>query len=455
MPPPSRRKQQSREANEKSIEARKNSQEKNAPKEVDPKHWTASVIVNGDSYTRARNLFQDNNIKVPSEKEFYRHQKEIGKVILEYKEQSIKNAQQTMKKDTFLSTDLHYNVGRNATACQSLMMDNRGKVVGETTVIKKSSGGDFEGPSNMMETECTKRMMSNFDFTNVSTVVHDNDNKTKAIIQQYAPNAKITLDPRHCVRAVGRAFEKLENGGYKEAAEKETVNQQKESESQPAFPIKSKAEEPKKRGRPLKHQEKVFHQIYSKVIKWFTFIIMLPIETTKKIFLWKNTLNHFIGRHENCLHEKDKEYPVFQPLTKPDLAKQFQRFTDDAAKLIPEIDPNAQTQQNESIHHSMLTQCPKGNNAKSFEMRTAVTILQKNEGETCKQEIYNRVNNYQISPSIRELQKLEYEKNKSRNQKKASPEPGKEINKARNAKRFLKDNLTGDTEGGKWTPQDI
>ncbi|EAY11473.1 hypothetical protein TVAG_248400 [Trichomonas vaginalis G3] len=73
MPPPSRRKQQSREANEKSIEARKNSQEKNAPKEVDPKHWTASVIVNGDSYTRARNLFQDNNIKVPSEKEFYRH----------------------------------------------------------------------------------------------------------------------------------------------------------------------------------------------------------------------------------------------------------------------------------------------------------------------------------------------------------------------------------------------
>ncbi|KAI5522691.1 transposase family, partial [Trichomonas vaginalis G3] len=132
--------------------------------------------------------------------------------------------------------------------------------------------------------------MSNFDFTNVSTVVHDNDNKTKAIIQQYAPNAKITLDPRHCVRAVGRAFEKLENGGYKEAAGKETVNQQKESESQPAFPIKSKAEEPKKRGRPLKHQEKVFHQIYSKVIKWFTFIIMLPIETTKKIFLWKNTL---------------------------------------------------------------------------------------------------------------------------------------------------------------------
>ncbi|EAX87126.1 hypothetical protein TVAG_402840 [Trichomonas vaginalis G3] len=172
-------------------------------------------------------------------------------------------------------------------------MDNREKVVGETTVIKKSSGGDFEGPSNMTETECTKRIMSNFDFTNVSTVVHNNGNKTKAIIQQYSPNATITLDPRHCVRAVGKAFDKLENGGNKEAAGKETVNQQKESESLPAFPIKSKAEEPKKRGRPLKHQKKYFIRYIRKLLSGSLLLSCFQLKNYKKSFLLiKNDLNH-------------------------------------------------------------------------------------------------------------------------------------------------------------------
>ncbi|KAI5545806.1 hypothetical protein TVAGG3_0126640 [Trichomonas vaginalis G3] len=55
-------------------------------------------------------------------------------------------------------------------------MDNRVKVVAQYTVRKKSAGGDFEGTSTNMESECSRRGLKGNDLTDALCIVHDNNN---------------------------------------------------------------------------------------------------------------------------------------------------------------------------------------------------------------------------------------------------------------------------------------
>ena len=172
--------QQRRNHAEYAIQQRWNKVSKSEPPpRADPTMMAIANIENGSTYTKSKGILAAQGMDSPPQTTYYRHQKKVGNNIKQLCNESLQEEAGNMEDGTIISCDAAFAHRRNSSQCHGAFINVKtGKIVAASVVTKERKGGDFKGPSNMMETEMVSRNLQQIDTSKGVSYCHDRDNKT-------------------------------------------------------------------------------------------------------------------------------------------------------------------------------------------------------------------------------------------------------------------------------------
>ena len=146
------------------------------------------------------------------------------------------------------------------------------------------------------------------DNVNIVAYVHDNDAKARRMIQASGWQIKEYLDPGHCFKAFERKLQKFNS----------------------------------RHGRILK-------DIEGSLKKWLRTVVKSNKSADEKAEMWNGCVGHFIGDHQNCLHEP-KECKLWSFHDNAEAVKLLREFLASTEFIVRLVSSEFSTQTNESLH---------------------------------------------------------------------------------------------------------
>ena len=331
-----------------------------------PDAMVLQALADGCGYKQIRFNSLMSNLKPASEATFYRHQKEILPKIDDSVKKQVSEYGQKIQDNAVLSGDCAWNSVRNGSASTYCIVDSAQRKIVAYSNNEKSRGnfvGNYSGASNMMEsvgvTKSLESLQPHIQDKKVS-FVHDHDNKTSSILK--ASNLDITdcHDYIHATRQCRNSATKY----FKECAEQRATKMNEERKKQ-----KTKA---KKITTTSVFSNYSF--LIEKLVMWFKYLAINVDDTDKRVSMWLNTAEHFIGNHENCVHPTDmkkrrgrprksingeKQYWIWDAAVQDSsFLEELKIFLESFLPQIRSIGQNS-TQINESINHKISFTRPK------------------------------------------------------------------------------------------------
>ena len=393
MPPRSKKNIHMQQLALKSVEARKQQQEKQEPveeKEVrkaDVDGMVLHALATGNGYSEERLFAISQHLKPPSSSSFYRHQAPLIRKITDFtSKQCDKFASQTASGSDW-SIDTAWNHPKNGSCATTVLVDqHQNKVIAYESIEKKNryNPGNFVGSSNMMESagvsRCITKVKPHIQDKQIR-ISHDHDNKSSKIFAANLDNYKELRDPGHALQE----FKRNANSYFDSCARllKEHIDQQELSEAEckeekPNKLIPPKRKAGRKKGIPLTKCKEKYHVLIQKLCSWYYNLVLTVEDEDEKRELWLNSKNHLLGNHENCKHGDDEDEMKFwvwkDALEDTILQEQLENFLEMTTPLLQNVS-NVRTQINESINASIGRTRPKHKNFNtSNEARACMAI---------------------------------------------------------------------------------
>ena len=364
---------------------------------LNAEQFVFSILVEGLNFKSTRRCMLWNNINPPSAHKFYEVQAKIAPILVSLARESCDSWRQSMTPGSIISLDGSWSHRRNAARCILDFIDaGRNKVV-DFEIVEKTGcrvEGNYEGPSNGMEREALRRMIPRWlDDTRVVGYCHDNDGKTRKTIAGFGWKITEYLDRNHLMGSFDRTYNKF----------------------------------PKK---------KLLWGLKEKLRHWMLLLLCEDITLELKKFYWETvTVEHFSGNHENCpLHKGVTRWRYGDDQRHVEALKEFllqtSHYLDKCGRLIS-------TQMNESLHAIKAHYADKmfcwGH---SWTARVCVAILQVNEPETWKLELYRRLRLPPLAPDVEKRLKASFHSQAVENEMRRLPDFRIRENKRRKEKRI-------------------
>ena len=328
-----------------------------------PKLCVFSTLVSGGTFNQMETFCANMNIQYVAKTTFYRIQKQIGSIIKELAEESMRKCRESLTRDSIVCADGRYPIRRNSSHCTVDIIDNKtGKVLALGTVDKTSTfhpNETFNDTSNMMETEALRRALSQFEtFENLTSIVIDGDNKNKKVIEDTGKDIKILRDPNHAKLSFEKYLSKETN--------------------------KWKTMDPS--------GQDCFAGVREKIKRWYTDLLYMDIPLEQKKMQWMNVVEHLLGNHSNCLQHDPTSYIWKEGLDNPEVALKLKEILENRISDFENIVAGCATQKSESFHRIQLIFGDKSLRFPvSQEIRDYLAILHQNEGETYIRELRDRL----------------------------------------------------------------
>ena len=402
-------------------------------KKADPKIMAFQAIYTGTGYKEQASTMLMQGIDVPVESTFYKAQQGVAKDIVTDTKEQCKIEASKIKNGANLSEDGTWNHMKNGSAATVTVIDvDRQKVVAYH-VVQKSVGsfvGNFEGPSNMMESEGVRRVLDQLDEfirDKIINFIHDNDNKTSRIIADTTFMINDLFDPGHSVQSIERSaktyFDKCADVLYREKNKQILESQSNEQKLVECMPKRGRM-----KGAITKTSlQKPYTALIPKLKAWFNYLVHNVKERDKRKAMWLNTVNHLLGDHSHCIHPSDyaRSHPG-RPRKNPNdekemwvwkegqedkiLEAQLAFFIGKTAERLDKISDTS-TQSNESLNASISRHCPKNKVfTASVEARVSIAIAKKNDPHFPTKFITKHFPNSVPQKAIDKLWKMENER---------------------------------------------
>ena len=383
------------------IKARKQrhvTQENKSATHLNALRFVFSVIVEGSSFAQASRLMAWNDILPPSKATFYRVQKHVNTVIEEMAHASCQRYSFKMKPGAIIAYDGSWSHKRNAAHCVTDFVDLASNKIIYFSFQEKSFNkfdGNFEGASNAMETASVYEFVHKFkNNKKIIGYCHDRDAKTRAVFRREGWNIREYIDKNHALKTFDRIY----------------IKKNKECDS-------------------------MLTPLYGKLRRWLRLIIYFDESIDKKISCWKNSYSHYCGDHSNCKHSAEKEVYEWE-FRHEDIARQkLFELIKESIPILESTAYNVSTQLCESMH-AIKTRFANKNIAwqSSWKARVCAAILQINDPQTWKFELYHKLNLPPISKECIDFIKRTEEEKMHERMKYRQPE----IRKKRNAQKAKK-----------------
>lgn len=316
---------------------------------LNAEQFTFSVIVEGLNFRALERCMLWNNIIPPSAHLFYEIQAAMIPILVSLARKSCDKWRASMPPDSIISLDGSWSHRRNAARCMVDFIDAERKKVVDFEFLEKTSSrvkGNYDGPSNGMETEALRRMIPRWrDDRRVIGYCHDNDGKTRKTISDFGWNITEYLDRNHLMGSFDRSYNKFE-------------------------------------------KRRLLWGLKEKLRHWMLLLLCEDITLEQKKFYWEVvTAEHFAGNHEHCpRHTHVNPWRYGGEAMHVAALKEFLRATshylDRCGRLIS-------TQMNESLHAVKAHYANKmfcwGH---SWTARACIAILQVNEPDNWKLQLY-------------------------------------------------------------------
>ena len=330
-----------------------------------------SCLLNGSTYTQAANFLHMCNIDTVAESTFYEAQLAVEEPIIEAAAKTVTRAREEVMAMTKprLCDDSRWDSARNGSHNTVAAIETTsGKVVSYRNTIKYGGKrvGNYTGPSNMMESEGLKHVISDVkemfgdDEVEITT---DGDNKSTRIFREAGLNFTQSHDKGHGLAAIKRRFSRM----------KEVVKEQLNITTP-------------------------FYGIEGRLIQYAQYLINHEPNPEKRVRLWLNSPSHYVGDHSHCEHPSN-EKKVGRPRKKPikeksedrfyvwkkgvensELKEILEHFCESTAHIIESCVSTTGTNQCEALNSMIGKYAPKrisfGN---SYEARAAIAVGMKND----------------------------------------------------------------------------
>lgn len=328
-------------------------------KKCDPIDFTLSVLMEGQTYAVTNRLFAENKILAPSERTFYRCQKYLEPFIVAEARASCQRARQNLSG--LLSFDGSWSCCRHAFHCLVVFIDPLTKLCVDFEVVSKVPGkeGNWSGSCQGMEPEGIRviavRWMKDEGLrTAIKGYVHDKDSKATLVLQRLGWIMTEFIDPNHAKKSIMKSFDRLFQ-------------------------------------RPGQ-RKKLITDLREKVENWLGVLLHDSPEVDVRITQWLNMEQHLLGNHENCIHRQLKSPGIWSGSNDKEIMSTLKQFLQASVELLKRVNIRLTTNVNESFNYSKARVAPKiFQFPVSFEMRCAIAILKRNEGENWCRLIRNRL----------------------------------------------------------------
>ena len=356
---------------------RKSNEEESIPC-ADPTMMVISNYENGSTYTKSRRILAAQGIDSPSKATYYRYQRKVNDSIIKLAKESMSEEANKMEHGTSISLDGAYAHRRNSSQCHGAFIDCKShKIVAGSVVTKTRKNGDFEGSSNMMETEVIRRNLAQIDKQKVSRYVHDQDNLTGDLMSKSIQNIDEKIDPNHGKKCFLKFWNKLVEGSYR------TI-----------YKACDYAVSAVKYLTDIQYKKK-FHGLKTHAQNWFNNLLYdKQMTNAEKKENWMNVELHVIGNHSRCNHSEKKTFVWKNGIQFPELQHDFHKFVDASSKVFDKIDANLHTNINESLHTETSKVADKNTawSKNGYEGRVHYAYLKHNKPDECSMLIRQRNN---------------------------------------------------------------
>lgn len=174
--------------------------------------FVLSTIVTGLSYTKLSLNYILNNIIPPSSSAFYKAQKKVVQVIVDFARESCAHAREHMLKNTIVAVDGAWDHIRNGSHCliQWTSINKTYKKVLDYEIVIRSNkqlAGNYSGQPNLMEGVGLTRLLQRWvGCKSIKKYVHDGDVKHDSIVRSVFSNIIERRDPGHYVKNIKKMF---------------------------------------------------------------------------------------------------------------------------------------------------------------------------------------------------------------------------------------------------------
>ena len=169
-----------------------------------------------------------------------------------------------MEPNGVASFDASWSHKRNAKLCIADVIDIKQQKIVSFAIVDKlleDPGKNYDGPSNLMESYGFEKIIKELkESGKIGTLVKDGDTKIDKIIEKYNWTVNLVSDINHKFKNFHSSFERINH----------------------------------KYNNSLKGIE-------NRVKSWLGEVLFSNHTIDEKIRIWKNTLNHFLGNHQNCM----------------------------------------------------------------------------------------------------------------------------------------------------------
>ena len=357
-----------------------------------------SGIMEGNSYASQKRQVNRLNMIAPAKSTYYRHQSAISKSIVNAAKETIFDAASNIKNNPSLATDGQWNHKRHGSAANITTIDTEQNKVVAWSHISKSKGsfiGNYTGSSNNMESagvENNIKQLAPFIADKSPTIIHDHDNKTSKLLKNAGFNIQESLDPGHAKQELQRNA----NSHFERCAQDLFYRKNPDLKDVPVGKTTKKGRKKKESYFTITDCRKAFAGLIAHLIQFFTYLVHNIFDKNEREKQWKNSKNHYLGDHSNCVHPADMDYQKRgRPKKKGDkektywewnegkndeiLQKNLSDFLDITTPLVRNTGPK-RTQQCESVNAKIANYAPKNRVfSQSNEARAAAAIGKKND----------------------------------------------------------------------------
>ena len=281
--------------------------------------------------------------EMPVSKEFFdQGMGFITEILLTEAQSSAEKYFLQMEPGAKLSYDASWSHRRQAKYCVGDFIDiNSKKIVAFDFADKNKydKRKNYDGASNLMESFIFKRLIPKLrNSQKVSTIIKDGDTKIENIIKDSGWNVNVINDVNHKLKNFHTSFAKIN----------------------------------KKHNNCLRGFEKPLK-------KWLGHVLFSENSPNDKIGMWENSIQHFLGNHTLCKHEK--VFKRFKKIKNEDQYNALIEIIDFWRPFIIEFIRGETTNYNEVFHSVKAKFVSKFYNfGCSTLARMAASVLQYNEG---------------------------------------------------------------------------
>ena len=310
---------------------------------VDPLQMAYATMVSGMTPTKSFEFTRLLGLSVPSERSYYKAQRQVCSAIVEMAEASMEEVRQNLPEETVVSIDGSWDHRRHGSNCVVSVIDQgSGKVVDLSWVSRKVDEGaqNFCANSTLMELGALKLSVEKLkDIPQITGYVHDNDARASKLIEQEGWDIEEKLDPNHSLKCFERQLA--------------------------AF---------------RRDHGKILGDIEDSLRRWYCALVKSDLSPDEREEQWMNCVEHFRGDHSKCRHE-EKECQRWQHAGKPEQEEKLRKFLTNTVKFVRMVDREFSTQLNESFNREKSKWTPKEICwGPSYHARVCCPVLQHNRG---------------------------------------------------------------------------